>query len=87
MKHYVNRPTTIQAEQITVENIERLATLCEGDVKGMRLPPERRVINLWDKRDDHEVRADVGDYIIQREDGSFGVVRKAVFACEWVEMP
>lgn len=61
------RARMIVAVQVTVDNMEAAAAWCDGSIKGVKLPPEERVIDIPGAYtdDDEEQRAAVGAYIVQ----------------------
>lgn len=67
MPKYVLKPIVVEARQLTVNNLTEMAAWCNGCVRGVKLPEKDRCIDFWSN--DHERRAEIGDYITKREDG------------------
>ena len=65
------KPVSIDAYPVTVDNMQQLESFCNGSIKGTSLPPDERCIEVWDDRKDTEKRADVGDFLVQRDDGTW----------------
>lgn len=72
-------PHLFTAIQLTTENLPEVATWCDGGIKGMNLQPENRVIDIYNKTFDTEMRANVGDWIIRNKEGDFVVSGDPVF--------
>lgn len=51
------------ARQLNVENMSELELWCGGSIKGTRLPPEKRVLQI--SRDGEETDCKMGDWIIR----------------------
>lgn len=66
--------TTVDAVQVTVDNMEDVAFWCDGAIKGTKLPPEDREIEIWNKVLQQEQRAEVGDWIYNKT-GTFWVAK------------
>ena len=79
MKQYYKKAIIVEAEQLTIENIDILEKWCGGQIKGTKLPVERRSIDIWIKSIEEEVRANIGDYIIRMPNGDFSCRSMAVF--------
>ena len=69
MDKYRNKPVIIEAEQLLVHNINKLEIWCGGSIKGMRLLPSERCIDI--QTPEGECRAEIGDFIIKGIKGEF----------------
>lgn len=75
-EYYKRRLAVVEAHQLEAGNLNALALWCNGSVKGVMLPPERRCIDF--SRLGEEQRAEVGDWIV-KEGGLFTVYSDAAF--------
>ena len=74
---YRKKPIIIEAHQLTVDNIESVAAWCNGNIKGLRIPVEDRVIDI--ETLEGEMRADMNDYIIKGIKGEFYPCKPDIF--------
>lgn len=72
------KPVVIEAQQLTVFNLEELERWCKGSIKGLRLPANQRVIDIQTL--EGEMRAEIGDWIIQGVKGEFYPCKPDIFA-------
>lgn len=63
-----------EAVRLSPDNLDEAAAWCRGNVKGIRLPPEQRVIDFYDQNQS-EQRAACGDWIVRSPAGEFFVYR------------
>lgn len=78
MNYYRPKQCDIVARQITIENMEELASWCRGAIKGTKLPAERREIEIYTV--DAEYSAEVGDFLVYNVDtDSFSVCSEKDF--------
>lgn len=66
----------VEARIVTADNLYELSKWCNGSVKGIRLPPEEQVIEMWSF--DNEDRAEVG-WVIIKEGNMFYSMRQEQF--------
>ena len=66
---YRKKSVVIEAERLSVENIERLESWCNGSIKGISLPRHKQVIDIQTL--EGEMRAYIGDWIIKGIAGEF----------------
>ncbi len=71
------KPVVIEAQQLTVDNMNNLEAWCNGQIKGVKLPPEKRVIDI--ETLEGEMRADIGDWIIRGIKGEFYPCKPDIF--------
>lgn len=64
MPKYRMKQPSIEARQLTVDNMEELARWCNGSIKGTSLPPEDRIIQIQSHFHNGELDLEVGDWII-----------------------
>lgn len=60
---YRKKPVVIEAEKLSVTNIDRLEEWCRGSIKGTKLPKDMQVIDI--QTNEGEMRASMGDWIIK----------------------
>jgi len=77
MAKFRKKPIVIEAEQLTVDNIERLESWCNGSIKGIKLPIEERIIHIQTL--EGEMTANIGDYIIRGVKGEFYPCKPDIF--------
>ena len=77
MTKYRKKPVVIEANELTTDSIERLEKWCNGNIKGISLPIEKRCIDIWTL--EGEMRADMGDYIIKGIQGEFYPCKPDIF--------
>lgn len=78
MHYYRPRQCDIVAHQLTVNNLEELASWCKGSIKGTKLPPERRELEIYTA--DAEYSAEIGDFIVYNVDtDSFSICSEKDF--------
>lgn len=63
---------------MTVESLETVAAWCKGSIKGVALPIEDQVIDIYTL--EGEMRADMGDWIIKGVEGEFYPCKPGIFA-------
>jgi hypothetical protein len=70
---------TAEAVQLDPDNLEMVACWCRGNIKGLKLPRERRVIDFLDHNQEEQrvycghyvVREPTGVLIVFRDEGAF----------------
>jgi hypothetical protein len=82
MSLYMRRAAKVEAYRVTSYNIDHLASWCGGAVKGTKLPPEQREIELICRSD--EQRAKVGDWIVK--EWGFEIMTDQRFQAIYVEV-
>lgn len=72
------KQTPMMSVKLTPENLEHVAEWVSGHVKGLKLPPEQRVVEWYDQAfsGDTQVTAEVGQYIIKYGINSYSVVNE-----------
>jgi len=75
---FKKKPVVIEAQQLTVFNLEELEQWCKGSIKGLRLPANQRVIDIQTL--EGEMRAQIGDWIIKGVKGEFYPCKPEIFA-------
>lgn len=81
MHRYRSKVVEIEARQLTPDNIKELEIWCKGSIKGIMLPREQQVIEIQTL--EGEMRADMGDYIIQGLKGEFYPCKPDIFAMKY----
>jgi hypothetical protein len=77
---YTQKNTNVEARQVTADNLEEIELWCMGSIKGIMLPRDERVIDIWCKDVDSDFRAQVGDYILHDKDYNlWSVMSKRLF--------
>lgn len=71
------KPVVIEAQRVTVNNLDQIANWCRGSVKGTKLPLHERVVDIQTL--EGEMRADVGDWIIKGVKGEFYPCKPDIF--------
>lgn len=77
MAKYRKKPVVIEARQLLVRNMTELESWCGGSIKGTRLLPSERSIDIQTLEGKH--RADIGDYIIKGIKGEFYPCKPDIF--------
>lgn len=77
MARFRKKPVIVEARQLTPENITQLEEWCGGSIKGVRLPKDQRVIDIQTL--EGEMRAEMGDWIIQGIKGEFYPCKPNIF--------
>jgi hypothetical protein len=75
---YRKKPVVIEAQQLTVFNLDELERWCGGSIKGLRLPANERVIDIQTL--EGEMRAQIGDWIIKGIKGEFYPCKPEIFS-------
>lgn len=75
------RPKTLEheAHRVTVEDMEKIAQWCRGSIKGTKLPPEHRIIEIFCSYVQSELCAEVGDWIVSYGSQGFSVISNEAF--------
>lgn len=56
----------IEAYQLTIDNMEKLAEWCKGSIKGTKLSPEKRIVQFYNQYyPAGECDVEVGDWIVK----------------------
>lgn len=74
----------IEAIQLDVNNLTAAAEWCGGSVKGTKLAPGERVLDLY--IGEREERALFGDWIVRYENGTFDIYENDVFKKEFINL-
>ena len=78
-KVYYRLPQEINAEQMTVHNIYSVAKWVKGIIKGTELPKSKQCVDYYNKEKQYEVRIEIGDFVIKKENGQFEVMTESDF--------
>lgn len=84
MPTYKRKPLIVEAHQMTVDSKDQrtLAEWCRGQLRGVRLPPPKRFIQMLSLQDPNgwcELEAHPGDWIVKETDGNYYVYRSPYF--------
>lgn len=74
---FQKKPVVIEARQLRVDNMESIEAWCHGSIKGMRLPPEERIIHIQTL--EGEMTARINDWIIKGINGEFYPCKPDIF--------
>ena len=77
MAKYRKKPVVIEANQLTVNNMDGIEQWCGGSIKGVKLPANERVIHIPTL--EGEMTAQIGDWIIQGVKGEFYPCKPDIF--------
>ena len=83
-RRFRKRPVIIEAMRVGERTLESVANWCGGSVKGVRLPPDMRVIDIQTL--EGEMRANVGDWIIRGIKGEFYPCNPDIFDATYEEV-
>lgn len=81
---YRKKPVVVNAYVLCPENMLHLTWWCGGSIKGVALPEKDRVIAI--ETLEGEMRAEVGDYIIQGVEGEFYPCKPNIFKKTYEEV-
>jgi len=76
VEKYISNPVQIEAIQLSVDNMTDVEFWCGGSIKGTKLPPEERELEIHTLEGD--MRAEIGDYIIRGTEGEFYPCKESV---------
>lgn len=85
IRKYRKKPVVIEAEFITEGNMDRVAEWCRGSVRGIKLPPKDRVIQIQTLEGELEIGP--GNWIIKGVEGEFYPCKASVFDATYEEDP
>lgn len=71
MPIFTLKPVYVEARQVDIDNLQELATWCNGHVLFKTLPVTQRKIEL--NKESKHMRADIGDWIIKHSAFHFSV--------------
>ena len=77
MGKFRKKPVVIEARQLTYLNINTLEQWCGGSIKGTKLPLGEQCIDIQTL--EGEIRASMGDWIIQGINGEFYPCKPDIF--------
>ena len=77
MDRYRKKPVVIEAIRLTPDNLERVEEWCGGSIKGTALPRSERCIDIQTL--EGEMRAEIGDWVIQGVAGEFYPCKHRIF--------
>lgn len=78
-ERYERLPQEVNAIQMTIDNIYSIAKWVKGIIKGTELPKEKMLVDIWNKEKDCEIRIQIGDFVIKKENGQFEVMNESDF--------
>lgn len=87
MPKFRKKPVVIEArlfDQITIYDQEMLADWCGGKLRGVKLPVEKRVIQIQTL--EGEIDASFGDWIIRGVKGEFYPCKSDIFEMTYEEV-
>lgn len=76
---YRTKVEIVTAYRLSPVNIGQIAGWCGGNIKGLRLPEEKRCIDFFDKHRDIEVRVEMGDWIVLHNNGALEAMDDETF--------
>ncbi len=77
------KPTVMEAQRLTVDNLYDMERWCGGAIKGAKLPIQERVIDI--QTFGSEGRANIGDWIIKGIGGEFYPCKPGIFEATYEE--
>lgn len=83
MSRYAHIYLTDEARQVTICNMDSVATWCRGSIKGVQLPMSLRCIDI--QGPDGELRACLGDWIVCSDSDVFMVHSNYTFRRLYVQ--
>jgi hypothetical protein len=81
---YRSKIVEVEAKQLTTDNIKELEEWCKGSIKGVKLPLDQQVIDI--RTLEGEMRANMGDFIIQGLKGEFYPCKPDIFHMKYEEV-
>lgn len=85
-KKYAPKFILVDAIRVTEENLEEIAELCKGSVRGTRLPPKDRIIEFHNKLHDSTLHVNVGEWLMKgKDEGDFYPCKDEVFSQKYIE--
>lgn len=78
-ERYERLPQEVNAIQMTIDNIYSVARWVKGIIKGTELEKSKQVVDIWNKEKSCEIRIQVGDFVIKKENGLFEVLSENDF--------
>ena len=82
---YRKKPVVIEARQLTPLSMESIEAWCGGSIKGIKLPPEKRCIDIQTL--EGEMRAQMGDWVIKGVKGEFYPCKPDIFEMTYEKSP
>jgi len=80
---YQRKPLTVEAVQITEENLYEVAKWCEGDVRTHNITGKKFIqVDVLHPKDPKQTRASVGNWILKSEQG-FKIFSDSAFKSGW----
>ena len=77
IQRFATVPLPVEAVQVTEDNLEEVATWCNGSVRGTLLPEGDRMVEFNFRGEDQ--RANVGDWVVKYDSVSFFAYPTAIF--------
>ena len=78
-ERYERVPQEINAIQTTQDNLYSVAKWVKGVIKGTSLPKSKQIIDYYNKEKQCEIRIEIGDFVIKKENGQFEVMNESDF--------
>ena len=60
----LDKEITIHAIRLSEDNQELVASMCNGSIRGTKLPASKRVVQFYCRKADTEHEIDVGDWLV-----------------------
>lgn len=87
LKKYRKKPVVVEAILLTEDNLELVANITGGSVRGIKLPKNERVLEVWNKLHDSELRIEIGEYLVKGKTmGDYYPCNADVFAYSYEEI-
>lgn len=84
MPIYQVKPVYHQCEQVTVDNLQELATWCNGTVMFKQMMPAARQVEM--NKESGYVRAEIGDWIVKESGFHFRVYSQEGFDRKYLKV-
>lgn len=78
-KVYYRLPQEVNAIQVTQDNLYSVAKWVKGIIKGTSLPKSKQCVDFYNKEKQYEVRIEIGDFVIKKENQQFEVMNESDF--------
>lgn len=75
------KPVIIEARRLSEENLKEIEKWCRGSIKSTLLPRSEQVIDIQTL--EGEMRANIGDWIIQGIEGEFYPCKHTIFVATY----
>jgi len=78
-ERYIRVSQEINAIEVTQDNLYSIAKLVNGIIKGTSLPKSKQIVDFFSKEQTCEIRIEIGDFVIKKENGQFQVMNQKEF--------